>query len=321
MRERTFGRLAWPVGEVGYGMWGMGGWTGSDDGESLASLQLAVDSGVTFFDTAWDYGEGRSERLLGEIVRSNPGRRLYTATKVPPQDRRWPPRLGARVSDVFPAEHVRAFAEASLTNLGGTSIDLLQFHAWDDSWAEDDTWQRVVDDIRREGLATGVGISVNRWQPWNVLNTLRTGLIDSVQVIYNVFEQAPEDELFPLCRDLGVAVIARVPFEEGALAGLLRPDSTWPVDDYRAGYFANGNLEATLERVEAIRPLVPVDESFASVALRFILSSPDVATVIPGMRSARNVRANLAASEAGSLGPELMSELRQHRWDRTLPTE
>src|SRR5262249_25199240 len=193
-----------------------------------AALRLAVELGCNFFDTALAYGDGASERALGELVRDNPGRRLYTATKVPPLDRRWPSRRGSALAEVFPPEHIRSCVEASLTNLGLPALDLIQFHVWEDDWAGDARWQRAVGDLRRQGLVRAVGVSVNRWEPWNVLRTLRTGLIDSVQVIYNVFDQAPEDELFPACRELGVAVIARVPFDEGSLTGTLTPESRWP---------------------------------------------------------------------------------------------
>jgi aryl-alcohol dehydrogenase-like predicted oxidoreductase len=317
MRNRTFGRLGWQVSDVGYGMWGMAGWTGSDDDESRASLQLAADAGVTFFDTAWAYGEGRSERLLGELIRANPDRRLYTATKIPPMNRQWPTRRGDPLDRAFPPAYIREYAERSLANLGLPSVDLIQFHVWEDDWADDDTWQRAVDDLRREGLAGGIGVSVNRWEPSNVLRTLRTGLIDSVQVIYNIFDQAPEDELFPLCRELGVAVIARVPFDEGSLTGTLALDSTWPDGDWRASYFVPGNLAASVAHADALRPLIPAGSTMPDLALRFILANPDVATVIPGMRSARHVASNVAASDAEPLPPDLLARLREHRWDRT----
>ena len=316
MRERTFGRLGWRVGEVGYGMWGMAGWTGSDDDESRASLQLALDSGVTFFDTAWAYGGGRSERLLGELVRANPDRRVFTATKIPPLNRQWPTRRGDALANAFPAAHIREYTERSLANLGLPALDLIQFHVWEDAWAQDDDWQRAVDDLRREGLVRGVGISVNRWESWNAARTLRTGLIDSIQTIYNVFEQVPEDELFPLCRELGVAVIARVPLDEGSLTGTLSLDSTWPEGDWRNSYFVPENLAASVAHAEALRPLVPEGSTMADLALRFILANPDVSVVIPGMRSPRHVAANVAVSDAGPLPAELVGQLRAHRWDR-----
>jgi aryl-alcohol dehydrogenase-like predicted oxidoreductase len=316
MRERTFGRTGWEVGELGIGMWGMGGWTGSDDEESMRVLQAAVDAGVTFFDTALAYGDGRSERLLGDIVRANPGRRLYTATKIPPLNSRWPQPAGARLDDAYPAEHVRASLERSLANLDLPSVDLIQFHVWEDDWADDERWQRTLDDLRHEGLVRAAGISVNRWEPANAVRAIRTGAIDAVQVIYNIFDQAPEDELFPACREHGVAVIARVPFDEGSLTGTLTLESRWPEGDWRNSYFVQENLDATIPRVEALRPLVPAGMTLPEMALRFILTNPEVATVIPGMRSQRNLAANAAAADAGALPASLVSELRHHRWDR-----
>ena len=320
VRRRTFGRTGWPVGELGVGMWGMGGWTGSDDDESLESLQLAVNLGCNFFDTALAYGEGKSERLLGELVRRNSGTKLYTATKVPPKNGVWPSRRDFTIDDVFPPEYIRQSTKQSLENLGLERIDLLQFHVWEDSWADDDRWRRAIDDLEREGLVGAVGISINRWEPWNGLRTVRSGAVDAVQVIYNIFDQAPEDELFPLCREMDVAVIARVPFDEGSLTGTLSKDSRWPDGDWRNTYFGAENLEPTVDRVERLRPCVPPGSSLPELALRFILSNADVSVVIPGMRRPSHVQANAAAREAGPLPPSLLAELRDHRWDR-VPTE
>ena len=316
MHYRRFGRTEWQVSQLGYGMWGMAGWSGADDDESLASLQLAVDHGVNFFDTAWAYGDGHSERLLGRIVRTNRDKRLYAATKVPPKHRQWPSRRGDLLEDVFPPDYIRDYARRSLENLGFTSIDLLQFHVWEDDWAEDERWQRAIDDLKREGAIRAVGISVNRWEPWNGIRTLRTGQIDSVQVIYNIFDQAPEDDLFPVCRELDIGVIARVPFDEGSLTGALTKESRWPSGDFRNAYFVKENLEPTIDRVARLNEVLPREMSLPELALRFILSNDDVSVVIPGMRKAAHVRANVRAAEAGALSVELLRRLRGHRWDR-----
>jgi aryl-alcohol dehydrogenase-like predicted oxidoreductase len=316
MRYRTFGRTGWEVSEIGYGMWGMAGWAGSDDEESLQSLQLAVDLGCNFFDTAWAYGDGKSERLLGQTVRANANKTLYTATKIPPKNRRWPTSRGDKLDDVFPPAYIREYAEKSLKNLGLSSVDLLQFHVWEDAWAKDERWQRAVNDLRREGLVRAIGVSINRWEPWNAIGTLRTGLVDAVQVIYNIFDQAPEDELFPLCEELDVAVIARVPFDEGSLTGTLTKDSHWPEGDFRNAYFVAENLIPTVERVDKLRPLVPSGMTLPELALRFILANPDVDVVIPGMRRPAHVRSNLAVDDAPGLSADVLGQLRQHRWDR-----
>ena len=319
MKERVFGRTGWRISELGYGMWGMANWSGSNDAQSLKSLQLAVDSGVTFFDTAWAYGEGHSERLLAKLLKSNSGKRLYTATKIPPKNRMWPSKRGDALDEIFPDDYIREYTEKSLENLGVDTVDLMQFHVWEDDWADDHRWQKTVADLKKEGLIRAIGISINRWEPWNGLKTLRTGLVDAVQVIYNVFDQAPEDELFPLCRELNVGVIARVPFDEGSLTGTLTRESTWPKGDFRNLYFAKENLEATMDRLEVLQRVVPNTMSLPEMALRFILTNDDVDVVIPGMRRPENVRRNVAAEGAGKLSKALVEALRQFRWDR-VPT-
>ena len=317
MNYRAFGRTGWQVSEVGYGMWGMGGWTGSNDDESLASLERAVDLGCTFFDTAWVYGQGHSERLLGQLLRARPNARVYCATKLPPKDLKWPTASGSPLAATYPAGHIREYAEKSLANIGVGTLDLLQFHTWLDAWAEDDEWQRAVAALKAEGLVRAVGISVHRWEPDSCLRALRTGLIDSVQVVYNVFDQAPEDTLFPACRERGVAVIARVPFDEGTLTGTLTRASTWPEGDFRNGYFAGEKLATSVARAERLRPDLPAGMTMPELALRFILAHPDVATVIPGMRRLAHVESNLAVSDGRPLEPAVIQRLRAHRWDRT----
>jgi len=300
-------------------MWGMAGWTGSDDEQSLGSLQRAVDLGCTFFDTAWAYGAGHSEHLLGELLRANPGRNLFTATKIPPKNGKWPTRRGYELADCFPPDYIEQRVHESLEHAGVERFDLMQFHVWEDDWADDDRWAVKMDDLKRQGLIGAVGISVNRWEPWNVIRSLKTGHIDAVQVIYNIFDQNPEDELFPICRELDVAVIARVPFDEGSLTGTLTLDSTWPADDWRNSYFVPDNLRASVRRAERLKALLPDGMALPEAALRFILNEPAVTTVIPGMRKRRHVEANLACSDAGPLPAALHAALRAHRWDR-LPT-
>jgi aryl-alcohol dehydrogenase-like predicted oxidoreductase len=320
MRYRTLGRTGWPVSELGYGMWGMAGWTGSEDAESLAALERAVELGCTFFDTAWGYGEGHSERLLGRLVRAHPERTLLAATKIPPKNFTWPSRRGFRLDDCFPPERIREYAEKSLANLDLPRIDLLQFHVWEDAWAHDERWQRAMDDLKRQGMIRAVGISVNRWEPNNVIESLRTGQVDAVQVIYNIFDQAPQDELFPFCREHNIGMIARVPFDEGTLTGTLTKQTRWPEGDWRNGYFSRGTLEASVDHAEALRPLVPEGMTMAELALRWILADPSVSTIIPGMRKIKNVEANLAVSDDRPLDPALLDRLKGHRWDRT-PTD
>lgn len=317
MHYRTFGRTGWQVSDVGYGMWGMGGWTESDDAESMAALHRSVELGCNFFDTAWGYGKGHSEGLLGQLVRAHPDKKLYTATKIPPKNFKWPSRRGYTLDECFPPEHIRQYTEWSLKNLGLSSVDLIQFHVWEDDWAEDARWQKAMLDLKSEGLINAVGVSVNRWEPDNVIRTLKTGLIDAVQVIYNIFDQNPEDNLFPVCRALNVAVIARVPFDEGTLTGTLTLDSTWPEGDWRNTYFVPENLKSSLQHADALKPLIPAGMTMPDMAMRFCLSNPDVSTVIPGMRKIKNVDANIACSDAGPLSADLLAQLKAHRWVRT----
>ena len=320
MRYRKFGRTDWQVSEIGYGMWGMAGWTGSDDTESLASLQRSIDLGCNFFDTAWAYGDGHSEELLGKALRANSGKKLYVASKVPPQNRRWPSQRGFTLDESYPPEYVFEYVDKSLRNIGVHALDLIQYHTWEDNWLDDQRTIRTIEELRAAGKVRAVGISMNRWEPWNGIRAVKSGLIDAVQVIYNIFDQNPEDELFPACRANDVAIIARVPFDEGSLTGSLTLQSAWPKNDWRSTYFVPENLRTSVEHAEALKPLVPAGSSMAEMALRFILNHPDVATIIPGMRKIKNVEANIAASDKGPLPAVLHSELRKHRWVRQ-PTE
>ena len=321
MVNRTFGRVGWQVGEVGYGMWGMAGWTGSDDEQSYESLDRAIALGCNFFDTAWAYGDGHSERLLGATLKRHRDKRLYIATKIPPKNRKWPAKPSYALDDVFPSDYIREYTEKSLENIGVSTLDLQQLHVWTDEWADDDRWQRTLRSLKDEGLVHALGISINRWQPANVLRALDSGLIDAVQVVYNVFDQSPEDELFPYCQQHQIAVIARVPFDEGSLTDTLTPASTWPTGDFRNLYFNPDNLNATLPRVARLRPAVPAGMTMPQLALRHILAHPAVSTVIPGMRKLRNVEQNIAVSDGHVLPASLMAELKDHRWNRTVDIE
>jgi aryl-alcohol dehydrogenase-like predicted oxidoreductase len=304
------------LSEIGCGMWGMGGWTGSDDEESSAALDRAIALGCNFFDAAWVYGLGRSEKLLGAALKRHSKARLYAATKIPPKNMAWPAAAGVPVSEVYPSDHIRDFTERSLANLGIQTIDLQQFHVWNDQWAGDPSWQRAILTLKNEGLIRSFGISVNRWEPTNVIRALGTGLIDSVQVVYDIFDQTPEDELFPYCQERGIAIIARVPFDEGSLTGMLTPTSRWPDGDWRNRYFTGDRLPETLDRVEQVKTLLPPDMSLPELALRFILDHPAVTTTIPGMRTVAHVEENTATSDGGRLPSELRERLRLHRWNR-----
>jgi aryl-alcohol dehydrogenase-like predicted oxidoreductase len=328
MNYRRFGSTGWNVSEIGYGMWGMAGWTGSADTESLESLQRSVDLGCNFFDTAWAYGDGHSEQLLGKILRANkgnaaaggPDKKLYVATKIPPKNLRWPSRREFSLDDCYPPDYIVEYVEKSLINIGVETLDLIQFHTWEDAWFDDQRLPSAIENLRSSGKVRAVGISLNRWEPWNGIRAVRAGFVDAVQVIYNIFDQNPEDELFPACREKAVAVIARVPFDEGSLAGTLTLGSTWPEGDWRNTYFVAENLKSSVAHADALKSLLTDGMNMPEMALRFILNNNDVATIIPGMRKTRHVEFNLAASAKGPLPAVLHAELRHYRWDRT-PTQ
>jgi aryl-alcohol dehydrogenase-like predicted oxidoreductase len=295
----------------------MGGWSGSDDAESAQALDRAVELGCTFFDTASAYGDGHSERLLGALLRRHRGTRLFAASKVPPKNRRWPGRSSSPADEVFPYDHIIGYTDATLNNLGVDTIDLQQLHVWDDSWTDAEGWQQAVAELKQAGKIRAFGISVNRWEPHNVLRALETGLVDAVQVVYNLFDQSAADALFPACQQRGVAIIARVPFDEGSLTGTLHPDSRWADGDWRNIYFTPRSLAETLPRVERLtREAEAMGIALPELALRFILAHPAVTTTIPGMRRRRHVEANLAASDRDALDPPVVMRLGAHRWDR-----
>jgi aryl-alcohol dehydrogenase-like predicted oxidoreductase len=316
VRYRTFGRTGWRVGEVGYGMWGMSGWTGSDDVQSRRSLEAAVGRGVNFFDTSRSYGGGHSELLLGRLMDANPDRRLYASTRIAPLDPTWSGDPRVPVSELFPRDHVRRSVDASAANLGVDTIPLLMLQGWSDSWLASGELQRTVAELRHEAVIRAFGISLGRGRTSSGIRAVEAGFVDAVQVVYNIFDQSAANELLPACERNGVAVIARSPLDEGALAGAVTLDSRWPQDDWRSRYFTPDNLAETVYRVDALWDLVPSGATMAQMALRFVLSNPCVTTVIPGMRQPANVEADTAASDSGPLPAALVEELLRHRWDR-----
>jgi aryl-alcohol dehydrogenase-like predicted oxidoreductase len=318
MERRRLGRTGLEVSEVGYGAWGIGGsgWLGAKDDESLQALERALDLGVNLIDTALGYGDGHSEELVGQVVRGR-AETVRVATKIPPKNGLWPARKGTRAEETFPAEHVRACTETSLRNLGLDTIDVQQFHVWDDDWVDQGDWQEAIDALKHEGKIRCFGVSINDHEPANALRLVRSGLVDSVQVIFNVFDQSPEDELFPACREHDVGVLARVPLDEGGLTGRITPDTTFPEGDFRARYFRDDRKAEVFERAQAIADDLGIElDELPAVALRYILSSDAVSSVIPGMRSVRNVERNVAVGDGRGLPSEQVERLHAHRWVR-----
>jgi len=315
---RKLGRTGLEVSEVGYGAWGIGKsqWMGAEDDESLRALNRAIDLGLTFIDTALGYGEGHSERLVGRTVRTW-DEAVHVATKIPPKNRIWPAPPGLHPDETFPADHVRECTETSLENLGLETIDVQQFHVWQDEWLGEGDWQEAVEDLKREGKIRHFGVSINDHQPANAIKLIESGLVDTVQVIYNVFDQSPEDGLLPACLEHGVGVIVRVPFDEGALTGAITPETKFDEGDFRNDYFRDDRKRQVQERVRAVvSELGVTEDEIAEIALRYILSHPAVSTVIPGMRSVRNVERNTRVADGEGLPEDQVRLLKNHRWVR-----
>jgi aryl-alcohol dehydrogenase-like predicted oxidoreductase len=318
MRYRRLGRTGLEVSEVGYGAWGIGQsqWLGAEDDESLRALHAAIDGGLNFVDTALAYGRGHSEQLVGQVVAERE-ERVYVATKVPPKNQVWPAPDDATADEAFPGEWVRRCTERSLSNLDVDAIDVQQLHVWNDRWVGQGDWLEAVEALKGEGKIRFFGVSINDHQPANALALIETGVVDTVQVIYNVFDQSPEDELLGACAEHDVGVIVRVPFDEGALTGRITPDTDFPDGDFRAHYFRGDRRRQVFDRTQAIAEDLGVErDGLAEIALRYVLSHDAVSTVIPGMRSVRNVERNLAAAEKGALSGAEVSRLKAHRWDR-----
>jgi aryl-alcohol dehydrogenase-like predicted oxidoreductase len=320
MKYRTLGKTGFKVSEIGFGSWQLSSgdcWVGSDKEESKRSLMLALENGVNFIDTALEYGHGLSERWIGEVLREWEGKRPYVATKIYPKNRKWPAQPGVPIEEVFPEDWIHEAVDVSLGNLGVDCIDLMQFHVWQDYFSETDYWKKAVRDMTKQGKVKHWGLSLNDYQPMNCVKTLDTGLISTIQLIFNVFHQEPIGTIFPIAKKKNIGVIARVPLDEGGLTGKIKSGTKFMDGDFRNSYF-NDKRRAELER--RVQKLADVSKkevgSMAELALRFILSFDAVSTVIPGMRRLEQARENTSVSDKGKLSPELIAELGKHAWER-----
>ena len=318
MNYRKLGRTGLEVSEVGYGAWGIGkdAWIGAEDDESLRALNRAIDLGLNFIDTALAYGDGHSEQLVGQVARER-DERIVVATKIPPKNMRWPAPSGIDPDEAFPADYVRECTERSLRHLGLETVDVQQFHVWSDDWVGRGSWLEGIEALKSEGKIRAFGVSINDHQPANALKLIESGDVDTVQVIYNVFDQSPEDELLPACEQHGVGVLARVPFDEGSLTGAIGPETEFPDGDFRNHYFRDDRKQQVADHVQAILDDLGIERNqLAEVALRYILSHPAVSTVIPGMRTVRNVERNAAVGDGHGLPADKVAALKRHRWVR-----
>jgi aryl-alcohol dehydrogenase-like predicted oxidoreductase len=318
MKYRTLGKTGFSVSEVGYGAWGIGGaqWQGGTDDESVRALHRAIDLGVNFIDTALAYGDGHSEKLVGRVAREAK-KRIYIATKVPPLNQEWPAKPGIGIEKVFPYAYILRSTETSLQHLKVDTIDLQQLHVWNPAWFHNDDWRRAFEELKTSGKVRAVGVSINDHQPDSALELVQSGLIDCVQVIYNVFDQSPEKNLFPLTQKMNVGVLARVPFDEGSLTGSITENSTFPPDDFRSQYFQGDRKKQVVDHISAIERDLGINrDALAEIALRYTISPPAVTSTIPGMRTVRNVERNAAVSDKGPLDEATLKILKRHAWDR-----
>jgi aryl-alcohol dehydrogenase-like predicted oxidoreductase len=317
MHYRSLGRTGLQVSEIGYGAWGIGGsmWIGAQEDESVRALHRAVELGVNFIDTARGYGD--SERIVGQVVREHAGAQLYVATKVPPKNGTFPAPSGLDPMDTFPGAHIRESVRTSLTASGLEAFDVLQFHVWSDEWVGRGDWLETIDSLKQEGLIRFFGVSINDYQPENALELIRSGAVDTVQVIHNVFHQQPEERLLPTCAEHGVGVIVRVALDEGGLTGRVTADTQFPDGDWRNNYFGGDRRQQVQDHVQAlVTDLGITPDELPALALRYVLSAPEVSTVIAGMRTVRNVERNTAVGDGRGLSLELRDALARHRWER-----
>jgi aryl-alcohol dehydrogenase-like predicted oxidoreductase len=325
MKHRTLGRTGFEISEIGFGAWGIGGtqWLGGNDDESIRALRRAMELGFNFIDTALAYGDGHSEKLVGKIIR-DATHRMYVATKVPPKNRLWPARPGIGIENVFPYDYILRSTETSLRNLKVDTIDLQQLHVWNPDWLYREEWRRAFEELKTAGKVRAVGVSINDHQPDSALELIRTGLVDAVQVIYNIFDQTPQQHLLPLAKEKNVGVLARVPFDEGSLTGTITEETVFDPKEFRAFYFRGDRKKQVVDHVAALqkdlaaqtlqKDLAAKNGSLAEIALRFTISDPAVSTVIPGMRTVRNVERNAAVSEKGPLDAAILHLLKRHAW-------
>ncbi len=315
MKTRPLGNTGYRVSEIGFGGWGIGGemWRGVDDAEGRKALREAVEQGITLFDTALAYGGGHSERVIGETLKDDiRANRVVVATKIPPQNRQWPGKASYKLDEVFPAKYIAKSTEESLKNLRVDALHVQQLHVWNDVWLEDRDWEASYQQIvrlKQEGKVLHWGISINDHAPETALKVLSDPLFETAQVIYNIYDRSPEKALFALAKRKPLGIIVRVPFDEGALTGQITASTVFPAGDWRAGYFAGDRKVEAERRGKALAQVLDDQvETLPELALRFCLSSPEVSTVIPGMRRPAHVRQNAMAG--------MLSKLGAHAWDK-----
>ena len=318
MNYRSLGRTKLQISEIGFGAWGIGKtlWKGAEDPESLRALHTAIDLGLNFIDTALVYGNGHSEQLISKILKER-SERIYVASKVPPKNFKWPAQPGISIDQVFPPDHVTICAEKSLKNLDVDCIDLLQLHVWNVEWLSEPDWVAPIDQLKQDGKIQYFGVSINDHQPENAVRLIESGLVDSVQVIFNIFDQSPAARLFPACVEHNIGVIVRVSLDEGGLTGKIDRNTTFPSGDFRNSYFAGDRKLQVEERTKKLENFLgPETETLPELALKFCLGFDAVSTIIPGMRTVSHAQSNCSISEKNKLSSETIKRLAEHAWQR-----
>ncbi len=318
MNYRSLGRTKLQISEIGFGAWGIGKalWKGAEDAESLQALHKAIDLGLNFIDTALAYGNGHSEQLIAKVLKER-SERITVATKVPPKNFKWPAQPGISIDQVFPPDHVTICAEKSLKNLDVDCLDLLQLHVWNDAWLSEPDWVAPIDQLKQDGKIQHFGISINDHQPENAIRLIESGMVDSVQVIFNIFDQSPAVRLFPVCMEHNIGVIVRVSLDEGGLTGKIDRNTTFPSGDFRNAYFAGDRKLQVEERAKKLENFLgPEAETLPELALKFCLGFDAVSTIIPGMRTVSHAQANCAISGKNQLSSETIERLAEHAWQR-----
>ncbi|MEX3625419.1 aldo/keto reductase [Viridibacillus arvi] len=316
MKYRKLGRTSIEVSEIGYGAWGLANssWLDGNDEKIQRSVDKAVELGVNFFDTALTYGNGVGEVRLAHFLRHHP--HVNVATKIPTVNRKFNP-IGCEFDSMYSKEHIINCTKKSLQNLNRDHIDLQQLHVWTDEWLKDDEWYEAIDYLKNEGLIRFFGVSVQAHQPESVINLVKSGLVDVVQVIYNIFDQTPENTLFPLCEKHNVGVVVRVALDEGGLTNKITPESSFPEDDFRFHYFRGDRKVEVFNRVQRIARELEIDpQILPEIALKFVLSNPVVSSVIPGMRNIEHVEKNVRVSNGVYLIEKELEILSNHQWFR-----
>ncbi len=317
MKYRKFGKSASEVSEIGFGAWAIGGsWGEQSDKDSLEALGTALENGVNFIDTAAGYGDGKSERIIGEFLKSR-SEKVQVCTKTPPAPGKWPPSPYCKIEERYSEKYLRENVEERLKNLQVESLDVLLLHTWTRAWNDNPSALKILQQMKSEGIIKQIGISTPEHDQNCVIQLMRDGMVDVLQVIYNIFEQEPAAQLLPVALETGTGIIVRVAFDEGVLTGKYRGNESFGPGDFRSNYFAGDRLERGVRRTEKIKKeFGESGYSMPQLALKFAMSHEAVSTVIPGIRNRNQALQNTAVSDLPELSNEILQKLREHSWNR-----